>query len=506
MTSATALLEMSGIRKRFGQVEVLHGVDFRLEAGSVHALVGHNGAGKSTLIKVLAGLYGDSDGEVRLDGSPIKLDSPSASIAAGIAVIQQEFSLVPTFDAGQNLDLGQEPKRAPGLVDHRQMRKDGREYLESLGFPVPADVPVGQLSVAHQQMVEIAKALRKQARVLIMDEPTARLAPPERARLFAAIRKLASEGVGVIYISHFLDEVLEIADTVTVMRDGAVVTTQASKNFTVADLSTAMLGSEHHKSERFLDSAGADAAERLQLDNFALAGSVSVNLTLRAGEVLGIAGLVGSGRTELLEAIAGARPCEGDLVLDGQRIRGGFDNPADAMDAGVVLVPEDRKQRGLLLGRSVAENAVLSMIPRMLGKLGLVRQKARRDRVAESVRRFGVIVSDTELPISSLSGGNQQKVLFARAEGVTPKVLLLDQPTAGVDIGAKRELYGLIAEMVAEGMAVIVTSDELEELLLLSHRIAVLHAGAGIAEVRSADEFDEQSLLAAISTAGEMAE
>lgn len=505
MTSATALLEMSGIRKRFGQVEVLHGVDFRLEAGTVHALVGHNGAGKSTLIKVLAGLYGDSDGEVRLDGAPITLDSPSASIAAGIAVIQQEFSLVPTFTAGENLDLGNEPKRGPGLVDHAQMRVNGREYLASLGFPVPSNVPVGQLSVAHQQMVEIAKALRKNARVLIMDEPTARLAPPERARLFAAIRKLADEGVGVIYISHFLDEVLDIADTVTVLRDGAVVASAPAASFTVQELSNTIIGSEHVKSDRLLATQGSDVPERLRVVDLQQPGTAPVSFTLRAGEVLGIAGLVGSGRTELLEAIAGARPATGDLVLDGREIRGGFTNPADAMDAGIVLVPEDRKQRGLLLGRSVAENAVLSMIPRMLGRFGLVRQKARRERVIEAVRRFGVIVSDTELPISSLSGGNQQKVLFARAEGVAPKVLLLDQPTAGVDIGAKRELYGLIAEMVAEGMACIVTSDELEELLLLSHRIAVLHAGAGIAEIRSADAFDEQSLLAAISTTGEAA-
>lgn len=499
MSAQQPVLEMRGVVKRFGRVEVLHGVDFRLDKGSIHALIGHNGAGKSTLIKVLAGMYADAAGEITLDGQPVRLDSPAASMAAGIAVIQQEFSLVPTFDAPTNIALGLEPRKVPGIIDHKAMRQRGIEALEKLGFDVPVDGPVGSLSVAHQQMVEIAKALSKDARVLVMDEPTARLAPPERATLFATMRRLADSGVGVIYISHFLDEVLQVSDTITVLRDGSVVMHGPNEGLTVSDLSGHIIGDGHGRD-------GAARSEttlgdpRLTVSDFGPAGLFRASFEVRGGEVLGIAGLVGSGRTELLESIAGARAAVGTIAVDGSAPHAAFKDPARAMNAGIVLVPEDRKQRGLVLGRPIAENIVLSALARFLSRFGFVRAGKRQQHIDAAVERFHVIAANIKETVSTLSGGNQQKVLFARADGAQPKVLLLDQPTAGVDVGAKGELYKIIDDAVRGGAACIVTSDELEELLALSDRIAVLHAGEGIVDLRPASEFDERTLLEAISS------
>lgn len=493
------VLEMHGVVKRFGRVEVLHGVDFRLDQGSVHALIGHNGAGKSTLIKVLAGMYADAAGEIVLDGEPVRLDSPAASMAAGIAVIQQEFSLVPTFDAPTNIALGLEPKLIPGLIDRKTLRKRGIEALERLGFDVPVNGPVGKLSVAHQQMVEIAKALSKNARLLVMDEPTARLAPPERATLFAAMRRLADSGVGIIYISHFLDEVLQVSDQVTVLRDGSVVMEGPTEGLTVQDLSGHIIG-ESHNEVSAARNRGQVGKPRLTLVDFGSAEMAGSSIEVRAGEILGIAGLVGSGRSELLEAIAGARPSRGLIGLNQADARPGFKDPNRAMRAGIILVPEDRKQRGLVLDRSIGENIVLSALARFLSRWGFVQARNRQRHIDGAVKRFHIIAANLKEAVSTLSGGNQQKVLFARADGARPKVLLLDQPTAGVDIGAKGELYRIIDDATRDGAACLVASDELEELLALSDRIAVLHAGRGIVEVRPVEDFDERSLLEAMSS------
>ncbi len=476
--TTTPLVAMRGISKSFFGNEVLHGVDFAIRAGRVHGLVGHNGAGKSTLMKTLAGLYTDYAGEVELDGRPVQLTSPAASLDAGIAVIYQEFALVPEFTVAANLALGRESHTSLRTIRNSVIRRDAEELLAELGFDLPMDVPVRQLSVAHQQLTEIAKALGRDARVLVMDEPTARLAPAERQALFAVTRKLAARGVGIVYISHFLDEVLEIADEITVLRDGDVVTHAPAEEFTLTALSRAIVGEAGGDTSRVeRESASrADTAVVVRLDEFAALGRPASSLELRAGEIVGLAGLVGSGRTSLVEAVCGARPHQGTLEVEGRRVA--FGSPAQAADAGVVLVPEDRKNRGLVLTSPVSENITLTALARLLARLGFVRAGEQRRTVDEAVTRFNIRGTDRgRAAAHSLSGGNQQKVLIARVAAARPRVLILDQPTAGVDIGAKADIYRHIFALAAEGVACIVVSDELEELLTLADRIAVVRGG-----------------------------
>ncbi|MDR1512277.1 MAG: sugar ABC transporter ATP-binding protein [Propionibacteriaceae bacterium] len=548
--TATPLVAMRGISKSFAGNEVLHKVDFDIHAGRIHALVGHNGAGKSTLMKSLAGLYSDYTGEVELSGTPVRLASPAASLAAGVAVIYQEFALIPAFTVDANLALGREEHSRLGVLRKRAMRRQAAELLADLGFDLPSDVPVGRLSVAHQQLTEIAKALGRQAKVLVMDEPTARLAPAERQTLFAVTRKLAARGVGVVYISHFLEEVLQISDTVTVLRDGLVIADEPTQNFTLAELSQAIAGdaaadparpsvgpragsdasvrpaagaradsdasvrpeagaraaSDARGASDVLAAAGAradsearadsDARALVELDGFAALGRPKSTLSVQAGEIVGLAGLVGSGRTSLVEAVCGARPHQGTLRIDG-RPRG-FASPAQAAEAGVLLVPEDRKNRGLVLTSPVSENITLTTM-RKLCRAGFVRADKQRQTVGAAIGRFNIRGADSGRALArSLSGGNQQKVLIARVAVARPKVLILDQPTAGVDIGAKAEIYRHIRELAAEGVACVVVSDELEELLTLCSRIAVVRGGHVVDEFPAAD-LDPGELLERIS-------
>jgi ABC-type sugar transport system ATPase subunit len=480
---------MRGIAKSFTGNEVLHQVDFDIYAGQVHGLVGHNGAGKSTLMKTLAGLYSDYSGEVRLDGQAVRLASPGASLGAGIAVIYQEFALIPEFTVDANLALGHEEHTRLGTLRKPAIRRQAESLLADLGFDLPLDVPVGRLSVAHQQLTEIAKALSRQAKVLVMDEPTARLAPAERQALFAVTRKLAQRGVGIVYISHFLEEVLEICDEVTVMRDGHVIAHQAAASFTLGELSRAIVGDAAEAVLGNGTGAANSAVDRataalVELDGFAAWGRPPSRLQVHAGEIVGLAGLVGSGRTSLVEAICGARSHQGRLRIAGHE--GGFTSPAQAAAAGVVLVPEDRQKRGLVLTSSVSENITLTALNR-LTRLGFVRAARQRETVIGAVQRFNIRgTADGRALARSLSGGNQQKVLIARVAVAEPKVLILDQPTAGVDIGAKSEIYRHIRALAAEGVACLVVSDELEELLTLCPRIAVVRGGRIVEEIEAA--------------------
>ena len=498
----TPLVSMRGITKAFFGNEVLHGVDFAIHSGRVHGLVGHNGAGKSTLMKTLAGLYSDYTGEVELDGSPVRLHSPAESLGAGIAVIHQEFALVPEFTVPANLALGRELHTPLGAVRKREIQREAETLLADLGFDLPLDVPVSRLSVAHQQLTEIAKALSREARVLVMDEPTARLAPAERQALFAVTRKLAARGVGIVYISHFLDEVLDICDEITVLRDGTVITHAPAADFTVTALSHAIVGEEAPEGvPPAAPAAGqvADAKVVVALEAFAADGRPASSLQVRAGEIVGLAGLVGSGRTSLVEAVCGARPHHGKLSIDGRGVN--FTDPAQAAEAGVVLVPEDRKHRGLVLTSPVSENITLTALARLFSRLGFVRAGEQRRAVTEAVTRFNIRgAQDGRALARSLSGGNQQKVLIARVAEARPRVLILDQPTAGVDIGAKAEIYRHIRALAAEGVACIVVSDELEELLTLTDRIAVVRAGR-VTTITPAADLTPGSLLELMSAA-----
>ncbi|MBO3089815.1 sugar ABC transporter ATP-binding protein [Cellulomonas dongxiuzhuiae] len=501
MTETTPVLVMRGIRKSFAGNEVLHGVDLEVRPGEIHALVGHNGAGKSTLIKVLGGVYADYSGDIVLGGAPTRFAQPQDSLAAGVAVIHQEFSLVPEFDAAQNLALGHEPRRRVGLVDHRATQAQGKALLERLGLTVPLGVPSRDLSVAHQQLTEIAKSLSRDARILVMDEPTSRLARAEREALFAIMRSVSARGVGIIYISHFLDEVLAVADRVTVLRDGTAVTTCPAGELTVDRLAEHIVGQSI--ADRAPNAAGDDAAPVvLELEQFGQRGRRGATLQVRAGQVLGLAGLVGSGRSSFLESLCAARPAQGSMRLGGAPVR--FGSPADAAARGVVLVPEDRKHKGVIMQRGVDENIVLTALSRKYARKGVVRGGLRRRAVRASIQRFGIRTPSPESPIAALSGGNQQKTLIARASEADPVVLLLDQPTAGVDIGAKGEIYAQVRALAAQGVACVVASDELEELLVLCDDIAVVRSGQ-IGPAQRVADLDEPTLLAQISSKGDHA-
>ncbi len=501
MTETPALLGMRQINKAFFGNEVLHDIDFDLVAGEVHAVVGHNGAGKSTLIKVLAGMYDDYRGEIRIAGEPFRFGNPAASLAAGVAVIHQEFALVPFFTAAENIALGHEPARS-GLVDWTVLRRQAEALLQELGFDIPLDVPVGQLSVALQQLTEVAKALSRRARILVMDEPTARLAPAERGALFTAMRKLKQRGVGIIYISHFLEEVLAECDRITILRNGNRIATGAAADFDLSSLTRHIIG-EHAPDKDAPDAASS--APRLigkpvlELRDFGAMGRPGSTFCIHAGEIVALAGLIGSGRTTLAETICGARQSHGEINLDGTALQ--LKSVAVAAARGVVLVPEDRKHRGLVMASSVGSNIVLAALARMFSQAGIVDAGARRRAIDTAVRKFAIQAADVDMPISALSGGNQQKALLARADLSRPRLLVLDQPTAGVDVGAKHEIYNQIRALAREGVACLVVSDELEEILGLCDRVAIVRGGA-VADVIPVAGLTQHELLMHMSQSG----
>ncbi|MFN8518660.1 MAG: sugar ABC transporter ATP-binding protein [Chloroflexota bacterium] len=497
--STSPLLAMLGIRKSFAGGEVLHGVDLTLQRGEVRALVGQNGAGKSTLMKVLGGVYVDYEGDIEVDGRPLRLEAPHAAIANGIAVIYQEFALVPDLTVAENIALGREPAGAVrGTISHRAIRERSAEVASRYGIQLPLDTPVAQLPVAEQQLTEILKALSRDARILVMDEPTARLSARERDRLFEIIRSLSAEGVGIVYISHFLEEIFAVAHSVTVLRDGDVVASQPTESLDLATLTTLLVGAELRGFER-QGHAPADAPVVLEVRDLVVGGRQPVSFEVRAGEVLGFAGLVGSGRSRLARALVGAQGTPASVTIAGRRIVVG--SPRAAAAAGMLYLPEDRKHDGLVGTSSVRANLVLTALGRQLSSHGLVLAAACR-RVARSlIDRLRIVPPDPEREVSTLSGGNQQKVLLGRALAAEARVLILDQPTAGVDVGAKAEIYAQVDQMAQTGLAVMVISDDLDELLSLADRIVVMHGGR-VTQVADATTFTRPELLRAITTGG----
>ena len=502
--AAPARLEMRSITKDFPAGRVLHGVDLTVRAGEVHALVGENGAGKSTLMKILAGVHADHGGTIAVDGVELLGSSPSSMLRAGIAVIYQEFSLVSDMTAAQNIALGREPStRMPGVMRHREARRRSLAELAEIGIDVPPDRPVSELPVGQQQMVEITKAVARRAKILVMDEPTARLSAAERDRLFDIIAMLSKRGVGIIYISHFLEEILAVCSTVTVLRDGRRITTCDRDGLDQDKIAHLMVGD---KFEAMTQGVGrgvratdcTDAEPALEVHGLTVAGALApVTLTVGRGEVMGFAGIQGSGRTELARALVGAIDgVTGRIRLN--RFDGLPRNPRLAAAAGVLMLPGNRKSEGIIEQRSVRDNIELSALRGRFSWRGCVRRRLIEQTVDDLVVRFAVHPRRTDLPITALSGGNQQKVLFARAVAAEPKVLVLDQPTAGVDIGAKAELYAQIEMLADSGVTVLVFSDDLEELLQLSDRIVLMRKGIA-APARPSSQFDRAALLAAIT-------
>jgi rhamnose transport system ATP-binding protein len=495
---AQALVDARAVSKRFGGVQALAGVSVSIAPGRVHGLVGENGAGKSTLAKIIGGVQQPDGGELLVDGEPVRFRSPRDALAAGIATIAQEIALVGARSVLENVFYGIEPRRA-GVVRRRDLRRAWDALAERTGFGLDPDAPIRALRTADQQKAEILRAIARDARLILMDEPTAALTVDETDRLLAIVRRLAEGGTSVVLVSHDLEEVL--SDTVTVMRDGQVVRTSPAADETPARLVSAMIGRDVDLSFPAKRAPAGDAPPVLEARGLARAGAIAdVSLTLRAGEILGLAGLVGSGRTEVARALFGAdRLDAGEVRVDGKPIR--LRSPRDAARHGIALLPESRKDEGLLMIRSIAQNAALASYgDGDLATAGVVRRRRERARARELAARVDVRAPSVDAPVGSLSGGNQQKVLFAKWLARRPRILIADEPTRGVDVGAKAQIHDLIADLAAGGMAVLVISSELEEVLGLAHRVLVMRRGRVVAEYAGAGATREAVMNAAFAT------
>ena len=470
----SAAVAFDKVVKSFGPVQVLHGVSFDLAPGRVIGLLGENGAGKSTLMKILAGYEGLSGGELRIDGAAVHFDGPRAAEARGIVMIHQEFALAEDLTIAQNIFLGHERTRGWWL-DDTAMRAETERVLQQVGLKASPDTLVKRLIVAEKQLVEIAKALQRQARLLIMDEPTATLTPGETERLFALIAQLKADGVTLIYISHKLDEVERVTDEIVVMRDGRFVTREATKNVTRQQMANLMVGRDLSDLYPVKD-ARPQAEPLLKVQGLNVPGwARDVNFEVAPGEIVGFAGLVGAGRTELFEGLLGLRPHTVERIeLAGREVR--LRSPREAADQGITYLSEDRKGKGLHVNFGLRENLTLMALQRYAAPW--LNPDAERVALKKAVTDFGIRTGSLEIKASSLSGGNQQKLALAKVLHPGPKVIVLDEPTRGVDVGAKRDIYFLIQRLAREGRAVIVVSSELMELIGICHRIVVMRGGA----------------------------
>ncbi|MFJ3142059.1 sugar ABC transporter ATP-binding protein [Streptomyces halstedii] len=495
----SAVLEARAVSKRFPGVVALDGVSFSLRPGETHALVGENGAGKSTLIKVLTGVYRPDGGELRMAGRPVRFARPFEAQQAGISTIYQEVNLVPLMSAARNIFLGREPKNRLGLIDFTRMHREAGELLDGFGVRVDPRRPLHTLGIGTQQMVALARAVSVNAQVVIMDEPTSSLEPREVETLFRVIENLRGQGIAVLYVSHRMDELYRVCERVTVLRDGRHIHTGDLADLDRMRLVSMMLGRDLAEVRRSGATSFAAEGHEAARTPVLTAGALSsrhrlhdVSLSLYAGEVLGLGGLLGSGRSETAKALSGALPLDaGELTVDGHPLK--RLTPAAAIRAGISLLPEDRKAEGIVPGLSVRENIVLAAMPR-LSRAGVV-SRARQDRIVDIfMKRLRIKASSPEQKVGELSGGNQQKVLLARWLCLEPKVLLLDEPTRGIDVGAKAEVQRLIDDLAGEGLAVLLISSDIEELIEGADRIVVLRGGAVAGELVG-DEVDESRLL-----------
>ena len=483
----TPVLALQGVTKSFGPIEVLHGVDLALYAGEVHALIGENGAGKSTIMKTLGGFLAPTGGQIRLDGQPITFASSTEAEAAGIIVIHQEFNLAQDLSVAANVFLGRE--LGHWRLDHRAMREATAALLERLHSQISPDALIRDLSVPDRQMVEIAKALSRDARVLIMDEPSAVLTHREVGALYDQVERLRNAGVAIMFCSHRLDEVTHLADRITVLRDGAVVRQALRGELTEDGMATAMVGRELTD---FFPPKGQPADEpALEVRGLNVPGKVhDASFTLRRGEVLGIAGLVGAGRTELAEGLAGLRRASGQIRIDGQPIT--IRTPRDAARAGLAYLTEDRKEAGLLLAKSLRENLTLAALEKF-GRIH-IDQRAERAALDRAIQEFDIRAPSRDLPVGNLSGGNQQKLLLAKTMLTQPRIIVIDEPTRGIDVGTKQQIYAFIRAQVAQGRSVIVISSELSEVMGLADRVLVMRQGRIAGEV-AGDQINEDNIV-----------
>jgi rhamnose transport system ATP-binding protein len=504
-TLVETLLRLTSITKSFGGVQALKGVSFELMAGEVHALVGENGAGKSTLIKVITGAHRPDDGALEVRGQTIDQNDPGVSRSLGIAAIYQQPALFPDLTVAENIGLRLErggPWRRVQWGDRRQM---AAELLRRVGAAIAPDALVRDLSMPQQQLVEIAAALGSDAKILILDEPTASLSDREVENLFRVIRELKSHGVGMIYISHRLEELPQVADRVTVLRDGQFVATKPIAEATRAEVIRLMVGRSLETVFPKMKVALGDIVLETRGLCCRASGVRDVNLHVRAGEILGLAGLVGAGRTELARALFGlTRADGGEILLRGKPVT--IDSPARAVGLGIAYVPEDRRRHGVVLEMSIEANTSLAILDR-ISRYGLIDRRRERRIAREFVQRLGTKTPSVDDPVENLSGGNQQKVALSRWLAAEPSVLILDEPTQGVDVGAKAEIHRLMGELAGRGLAIVMISSELPEVLGMSDRIAVMHAGRIVGILDRAGATQEKVLEMALghAPAGEVA-
>ncbi len=501
----TALVRLQGVSKSFAGIRVLRDVDFDVQPGEVHALLGENGAGKSTLIKIIAGTHAPDSGVIRVGDVEMRAITPREAAKGGIATVYQELLLFPDLTAAENIFLGHAPKTGLGTLDWNQMRRRARELLDSLdSHDLDVDVKVGALSVANRQRIEIAKALSQNARVLIMDEPTAALADADVRRLMIVIKRLRERGVGIIYVSHKLPEIFEIADRVTVLRDGALIGTLPIAEVTEQTLVTMMVGREiDHLFPKPEPNFGATV---LRVSNLGLGDRVrDISFELRRGEILGLAGLVGSGRTELALILFGITPAtSGVIELDGRPVT--ITSPRQAKTLGIAYVPEDRGLQGLVRPMTVAQNnsmAALSHVARGV----FLDLRAEAAKAAAAIRQLGIRARGPDQIVAQLSGGNQQKVVLGKWLETAPRILIMDEPTRGIDVGAKAEIHALMGRLAQQGLAILMISSELPEVLGMSDRVLVMHGGRLVATIDRADATPSTvgAAMAAASHAGEAA-
>jgi ABC-type sugar transport system ATPase subunit len=492
-------VRFDGISKRFPGAQALSGVSFAIAAGSCHALCGENGAGKSTLGKLIAGIHRPDGGRLLVHGREVHFDGPRDALAAGVGMVHQELAFCDNLSVAENLCLSALPSRS-GLVDREEMARRAAAMLAETGTPLDVSRPFGKLPIGQRQMVQIAAAVGGGARIIVFDEPTSSLSQAEAERLFALIERLKAQQVTCIYVSHRMPEIFRLCDTVTVLRDGRHVATRPTEGLTESDLVQMMIG--RPLGDYFPRHAeGGDGAEVLRVEGLTVPGKFEdVSFTVRAGEVVGLAGLMGAGRSEVASTLFGIeRPTRGRIVLEGREVRIG--SPAQAIALGIGYVPEDRKRQGLVLGASGVHNTSLPILGR-LSRFGWVRRRAERRMAREYFDRLRVRTPSLDAVVAGLSGGNQQKIVLAKWLAASSRLLILDEPTRGVDVGAKAEIHTLIGELAARGTAILVISSELPEVISLSERIVVLRAGrvAGELARREATEDSVLRLMAGLAT------
>jgi ribose transport system ATP-binding protein len=493
--SREPVIEMKGISKSFSGNKVLDQVDFQLLPGEIHALMGENGAGKSTLIKILTGIYERDAGKVFIKGKEVHFKNPKEAEQFGIAVIHQELNIIPYLTVYENMFLGKELTVGRfGITKDKEMKRKTKEYLNRLGIEIDPNMEAGNLSVGQQQMIEIARAVAANTEVLIMDEPTAALTEREIEALFKVISSLKKQGVGIVYVSHRMEEIFQICDRISVLRDGQFIGTKEVAKTNFDEIVKLMVGRQ--LGERFPERDTKIGQERFKVENLTSKGSFeNIRFSVHQGEIVGVAGLMGAGRSEIMQAIFGYRKMDGGKVfIDGKEMT--IKSPYDAIKAGIAFVTEDRKSQGLILELSVRENLSITTLDK-ISKNSLISSKTEISLADEMIEKLHVKTSGREISVKSLSGGNQQKIVIGKWLGIHPKILILDEPTRGVDVGAKKEIYQLMNDLTKQGVSIIMVSSELPEILGMSDRILVIHEGKLAAELDKSEANQENIMQSA---------